>query len=226
MRNAAFPVSRFTFYLLEAEKWFDKFGKISPRSCNSKFSKINLGLEHKFSNVVKLKKNSNKLSIRKRFLARTSNERIMSEKLEHYFMSVCNIVRNQNLSRKTKKLFNYLYIRIEPNVFMLRTPKLSRTIDSFTESECWNYFETRRQDLPRLRTALLLDRDCILSNGIRMTGEEIMLRGLYELVSRDDQYIIANEIFGKDQPAQSRAFSFFINHVYSHFQDILTDNLE
>ena len=59
-----------------------------------------------------------------------------------------------------------------------------------------------------------------------MTGEEIMLRGLYELVSRDDQYIIANEIFGKDQPAQSRAFSFFINHVYSHFQDILTDNLE
>ena len=109
-------------------------------------------------------------------------------------------------------------------MFMLPTQKLSRTIDSFTESECWNYFETRRQDLPRLRTALLLDRDCILSNGIRMTVEEIMLRGLY--VSGDDQYVIANEIFGKDQPAQSRAFSFFINHVYSHFQDILTDNLE
>ena len=121
-------------------------------------------------------------------------------------------------------LFNYLYIRVEPNVFMLPTPKLSRTIDSFAESECWNYFETRRQDLPRLRTALLLDRDCILSNGIRMTVEEIMLRGLY--VSGDDQYVIANEIFGKDQPAQSRTFSFFINHVYSHFQDILTDNLE
>ena len=59
-----------------------------------------------------------------------------------------------------------------------------------------------------------------------MTGEEIMLRGLYELVSGDDQCVIANEILGRDQPAQSRAFSFFINHVYLHFQDILTDNLE
>ena len=62
-----------------------------------------MGLEHKFSNMVKLKKSSNNLSIRKRFLALTSNERIMSKKLEHYFMSVCNILRNQNLSRKTKK---------------------------------------------------------------------------------------------------------------------------
>ena len=48
-----------------------------------------------------------------------------------------------------------------------------------------------------------------------MPGEEVLLRGLYELVSGDDQFDISNEIFGRDQPAQSRAFSFFVDHVFS-----------
>ena len=115
---------------------------------------------------------------------------------------------------------------MEPNVLLLPSQNRCRSIESFTKSECWNYFETRKQDLYRLRKALLLDGFCILSNGIKMPGEEVLLRGLYELVSGDDQFVISNEIFGRDQPAQSRAFRFFIDHIYSHFQDILTDNLE
>ena len=47
-----------------------------------------------------------------------------------------------------------------------------------------------------------------------MPGKVVLLRGLYELVSGDDKFVIANKI------------SFFIDHVFSHFQDILTDNLE
>ena len=48
-----------------------------------------------------------------------------------------------------------------------------------------------------------------------MLGEELMLRGLYELVSGNDQNdcII---LFGRDQTQQSRAFTWFINHINGH----------
>ncbi len=59
-----------------------------------------------------------------------------------------------------------------------------------------------------------------------MSDEEVMLRGLYELVSGEDQHNISANVFGREQTAQSRAFKFFINHIYYTFYDLLTDNLE
>ena len=47
-----------------------------------------------------------------------------------------------------------------------------------------------------------------LENGSVMSGEEILLRGLYELVSGDDQHVITEKMFGRDQSQQSRAFKF------------------
>lgn len=47
-----------------------------------------------------------------------------------------------------------------------------------------------------------------------MKGETIFLRGLYELVSDEDQYNISNNVFDRDQSTQSRAYSWFINHIY------------
>ena len=59
-----------------------------------------------------------------------------------------------------------------------------------------------------------------------MAGEEVMLRGLYELVSGEDQYNIAENVFDREQSQQSRAFYFFIDHVFTTFYDLVTDNLE
>jgi hypothetical protein len=59
-----------------------------------------------------------------------------------------------------------------------------------------------------------------------MSGEEILLRGLYELVGGDDQFTICESVFGREQSQQSRAFSYFINHVYFNFLFLLTDNLQ
>ena len=67
---------------------------------------------------------------------------------------------------------------------------------------------------------------CHLDGGSVMTDEEVMLRGLYELVSGEDQHNISANVFGREQTAQSRAFKFFINHIYYSFYDLLTDNLE
>jgi hypothetical protein len=114
---------------------------------------------------------------------------------------------------------------------MIKTklPKLinyRRDINSFSEMDCWNYFETKREDLFRLKTALRIPIYITFGNGARMYGEEVLLRGLCELVSGSDQYVIAEEIFGRDQTAQSRAFSWFINYIYVTFYDLVTNNLQ
>jgi hypothetical protein len=66
----------------------------------------------------------------------------------------------------------------------------------------------------------------ILENRSKMKGEEIMLRGLYELVNGEDQNSIATNVFGRDFSQQGRAFSWFISHIYSTFLDLMTDHLE
>jgi hypothetical protein len=49
---------------------------------------------------------------------------------------------------------------------------------------------------------------------------------LYELVSGEDQHNISANVFGREQTAQSRAFKFFINHIYFTFYDLMYDNLQ
>ena len=60
-----------------------------------------------------------------------------------------------------------------------------------------------------------------------MSGEEVMLRALYELViSGENQFNIATNVFGRDQSQQSRAFKWFINQMFSTFEDLVIDNLD
>ena len=59
-----------------------------------------------------------------------------------------------------------------------------------------------------------------------MPGEEVFLRGLYEIRSGDNQYDAAVNVFGRDQSVQSRAYSWFIKHIYENFSNLVTDNLE
>lgn len=68
--------------------------------------------------------------------------------------------------------------------------------------------------------------ECILDNGSNMLGEEVFLRGLYELVSGETQHNISRNVFGRDWSAQSRAFKYFINHMYQNFKHLVNDNLQ
>lgn len=51
-----------------------------------------------------------------------------------------------------------------------------------------------------------------------MTGEEVFLRGLYELVSGDNQERICLNVFGREYSIQSRAYTFFITHIHANFE--------
>lgn len=75
-----------------------------------------------------------------------------------------------------------------------RPLRLDKRIASFSECQCYTYFETRKEDLPRLLQGLRIPLVCKFDNGSVMVGEEVMLRGLYELVTSESQYSIAENV--------------------------------
>lgn len=183
-----------------------------------------------------LKKRARHLSIRKRYLRLTSKEAVEARKRRESAIKLFILAENANSPEEAEELhrFSELYYlsflqvaTMDTNDFNIpRSIRLDKRIASFSESQCYNFFETKKDDLPRLLAGLRLDGQCILSNGCSMVGEEVLLRGLYELVSGESQFNIAENVFGRDQTIQSRAFSFFINHVYEYFVDLVTDNLQ
>ena len=67
-------------------------------------------------------------------------------------------------------------------------------IDSFDDN-CKPFFNFRRQDLHRILPLLRFPETCELGYRHKMSGEEVLLRGLYELSSGDEQHDIAVNIF-------------------------------
>ena len=112
--------------------------------------------------MIQLKKSARKLSLRKRFLALSSNEAVHLRFYEKQLLKLMLRLRNHRLSKDTKAkgiaiasllLNEMINIATEPAVTLEPLIDYRRTIDSFTASECWNFFETRKEDLPRLRRA-------------------------------------------------------------------------
>ena len=64
-----------------------------------------------------------------------------------------------------------------------------------------------------------------LENHSIMSGEEVFLRGLFELVTGQNKTSIA-ETFGRHPSDQSRAFKYFINHIYDNFHELVDNNLQ
>ena len=62
-------------------------------------------------------------------------------------------------------------------------------------------------------------------NAQRLPGEDVFLRGLYEIRSDDNQYDAAINVFGRDESVQSRAYSWCVKHIYENFKDLGIDNL-
>jgi len=65
-----------------------------------------------------------------------------------------------------------------------------------------------------------------MENRLKLPGEKVMLRGMYEMTSGENQERMAVNVFGRDQPTQSRAFNFFVNHMYDTFHHLVHDNLD
>jgi hypothetical protein len=125
----------------------------------------------------------------------------------------------------TLAFLRYLSIVLLRDEVIERPLRHDKTIDSFSESQCWTIFGIRKPDLTRLLKGLRFPQWIKLENRSKMSGEEVMLRGLYELVSGEDQHTISENVFGRDFSQQSRAFKWFVDHIYSTFLDLMQDNL-
>ena len=101
-----------------------------------------------------------------------------------------------------------------------------RKIDSFDDTQCDEQFRFLKHHLHLLLRLLRFPDVVIFDNRSKMPGEEVFLRGLYELRSGDTQYDCATNLFGREYSAQSRAYTWFIRHIHGNFHDLISNNLD
>jgi len=185
---------------------------------------------------MKFRRLARDYTYRKRYLSIYSNELQFLQRLE---LLAASFYKKSILSKdlECKKRFRikaigllqvYISIMREPDRAVPKPINKRRNILSFCDSDCKTFFGFNNQmDLYRLLKCLRLDKErIVLKNGSVMSGEEVMLRGLYELVTGEFQSSVAINVFGRELSQQSRAFTYFIDYLYSTFCHLLLDNLE
>ena len=184
--------------------------------------------------MLKLRKSARKLYYRHRHLALSSNDLIKSNRIKKFLQYLMIILGSKQLTAekraKLQRCFRilaalYLNIVVEPERSLEPLIRRDRTIDSFSFSECFINFRFGRAELTRLFTALKFPEWVYFSNRSKMKGEEVFLRGLYELVTGENQYRTSVYVFGREGTAQSRAFAAFIRHIYNNYHHLVHDNL-
>jgi len=179
------------------------------------------------------RKPASKLNFRKRAFALTANDVVKMKKLERLIRVSILKAKYDSQNADFHRIIaweayrRYLSIKYIPIIQLSPCIDLKRDIFSFDCIDCWTFFKSRKLDLPRLVRVLKFPNRCKFDNRMVMSGEEVCLRALYELISGEDQHNIGRNVFGRDQSAQSRAFSYFINHIYETCCDLLVgENLE
>ena len=119
----------------------------------------------------------------------------------------------------------YAAIAIIPRPKLQKNYDKKMTIDKFSENDCYHQLRFKKEDLKNIFLNLAFPNIITLDNNIILPGEEIFLRGLYELVTGESKHSVA-KIFGRDFSVQSRSFTYFIDHLYSKCEQLMNNNLE
>ena len=107
-----------------------------------------------------------------------------------------------------------------------KPPRKVVTIDSFSFSTCKLFFNFQRADLHHLLELFKFPDTVHFKNKGKMSGEEVVLRGLYDFVTVENQERMCRSVFGRENSQHSRAFSWFIDHMYNNYKHLLvTDSL-
>ena len=107
----------------------------------------------------------------------------------------------------------------------LGTVVLRTRISDFNDSDCFIFFRFLKADLYRLLHLLEFPETIRFDNRSRMSGEEVMLRGLYELASGETKHKISSNVFGREWSSQSRAFTWFMDYMYCNFSHLIKTNV-
>ena len=180
---------------------------------------------------LRLKKSNHNLSLRRRHgLGQnlTSNDQVKLLKSKRIICASLIMLKKKPESLKFKKILKisiarYLSLSYVEDIELEPTVNKKRDIDSFGQGVKKDMrFEA--DDLRLLIRELGFSDPVIFDNKMNMPGEEVFLRGLFELVTGNVKHDIANQ-FGRDFSAQSRAFNYFIDHIYDNFHHLVHNNL-
>lgn len=194
--------------------------------------------------VTKLKKTKRNTGVRKRSAkyCLVANDQVKADKLKKCI--ICCAVKIKLLTRQSNtdesaiiqqinKLKSiivnlgklYLQLVSYSSIALERPLRKNRTIESFIlTSTIQLRFEY--DHLHRLKNLLQFPDTVIFDNRSKMSGEEVFLRGLYELSSGESKFNIAENVFGRHYSDQSRALKWFVNHIYDNFHHLVHDNLQ
>jgi len=206
---------RFAGYVLKTTCSGDQRRDKTLSVCGSNVLKHVFTLEHvnqnykntMIYNLLRFKQVARKVCIRKREYSLSSNEQVLARKYRKLITNLClqsklpgaDIIRCRQVAKCL--VSRYYKLVLGPKITLGRPPRLRYSIDSFSSNDCYNFFEFKKDDLPRLLAGLQFPERCKLDGGSLMSGEEVLLRGLYELVSGEDQHNISRNVFGREQTA-------------------------
>ena len=119
------------------------------------------------------------------------------------------------------KLSKYYFVDI-PNE--LGNVVGSRTIDSFSDCDCFRIFRFRKNHLVELFTLLNIPRRIVISNGSVLSGEEIFLFGINRLTCCNTIEDLV-KVYGRDNSQWVRSFHWFIEFILVNWNHLLTNML-
>jgi hypothetical protein len=145
------------------------------------------------------RKASYKLSYRYRWLRLTSHEQVELRTLRNMFMyglvlkySGVDAIRLRDLLALISLRYMSILFIFDPVVRLGSLP-LRTSINEFNDSDCHIFFRFLKADLHNLRQLLRFPDKIVFENGSTMSGEEVFLRGLYELALESRSFCLALE---------------------------------
>lgn len=175
---------------------------------------------------------------KRHILGLSSNQQHENKRLTK-LLHICLILKGTKGKRQSEyenlyKIVLVKYLRahfmtekeVETRMEQEANPDRHLTIDSFSDGDCKVFFRFLKSDLKELFEELNFDKCVVFVNRKTLSGEEVFLRGLYELVSGSSQYEIRRNVFGGTQGLQSFAFNYFINFMYGRYAHLVHDNLQ
>jgi hypothetical protein len=119
------------------------------------------------------------------------------------------------------KLSKYYYVDI-PNE--LGNVVQSRTIDSFSDCDCFRIFRFRKNHLVELFKLLNIPRRIGILNGSVLSGEEVFLFGINRLTCCNTIEDLV-KVYGRDNSQWVRSFHWFIEFILVNWKHLLTNML-
>ncbi len=185
---------------------------------------------------MKARKVAKKMAYRRRHESLCSHDQVRLGMLKKTMLVVVcrrNLVVNGDSDEfleysRILRLLGAWYLSISYIQFMREpvAPSNNVRIDHLQQGNCRINYRFSPEQLHELVDLLNIPAKVVFSNRRTMCGEEVFLRFLYEFVSGANQHRIASEVFGMDQPTQSKAFGWMVDYLYENYSKLVQNNLQ